>query len=607
MKLSLRWRILFLTALAPLLLAAAALYTVHHDVAQHVDDSSLHENLDHSVAVFEGMLATRSRALAGGAKVVAQDPRFFSLLMLGVSQQDTRFTQTVKLMAHDFNAITQTDLFEVLDRRGRVLASTGEAKSTPAARDSFVQAALKGKLSQGVLIEDGAHYQVVAAPVRGDGRVVGVLLLGATIGSNLASELRSQMRCEVTFLNGSRVTGTTLADTADRRALAAELAAIGLGSTTVLQRLGILRVGSGTREFLTIIRHIPDTPRSEAQFYVLQRSFDPEVTFANTIRRDLLAIAAAALILAVLGGLLLGAQILIPIHRLVRGAREMQAGNYDHPLDVRRGDELGYLARQFSDMRQRERAYVGSLEQATRLKSEFIHIASHELRTPISVISGYLDVLAAPESGIVTDKHRRMVDAMRDHLGRLTRVAEHATQIAEVQSERITLDIQLTPLGRLVTTTLGMARASSTGREVRFESEVADSALMVPLDPQRMGEALLNLVTNGVRFTPDGGRVLIRAWVVDEALHIAVEDEGTGIAPDALATLRSHGLSAHEAQHHHSATGLEHGSHGLGLGLPLTRGIVEAHGGELHIESELGRGSVFTVVLPLAESARAAA
>ena len=60
MKLSLRWRILFLTALAPLLLAAAALYTVHRDVAQHVDDSSLHENLDHSVAVFEGMLATRS-------------------------------------------------------------------------------------------------------------------------------------------------------------------------------------------------------------------------------------------------------------------------------------------------------------------------------------------------------------------------------------------------------------------------------------------------------------------------------------------------------------------------------------------------------------------
>jgi len=607
MKLSLRWRILFLTALAPLLLAAAALYTVHRDVADHVDESSLHENLDHSVAVFEGMLATRSRALAGGAKVVAQDPRFFSLLMLGVSQQDARFTQTVKLMAHDFNAITQTDLFEVLDRRGRVLASTGAAKSTPAARDSFVRAALKGQVSQGVLIEDGAHYQVVAAPVLGNGRVVGVLLLGATIGSALASELRSQMRCEVTFLNGSRMTGTTLADTSDRIALAARLAQLRQGQGLVVHRLGILRIGSGSREYLTLVRHIPDTPRSEAQFYVLQRSFDPELTFANAIHRDLLAIAAAALILAVLGGLLLSAQILTPIHRLVRGAREMQGGNYDHPLDVRRGDELGYLAQQFGDMRQRERTYVGSLEQATRLKSEFIHIASHELRTPISVISGYLDVLSHPQNGIVTDKHRRMVVAMREHLDRLTRVAEHATQIAEVQSERIALDIQPTPLGRLVTTALGMARASSTGREVGFQSEIPDPTLLVSVDPQRIGEALLNLLTNGVRFTPDGGQVLVRVQILDETLHLAVEDQGTGIAPDALAALRTHGLAPHEVQHHRSAPGLEHGSHGLGLGLPLTRGIVEAHGGELRVESELGRGSVFTIVLPLSKSLRAAA
>jgi len=606
-RLSLRWRIIFLTALAPLLLGAAALYTVHRDVAQHVDDSSLHENLDHSVAVFEGMLATRSRALVGGAKVVAQDPRFFSLLMLGASQQDVRFTNTVKLMAHDFSAITQTDLFEVLDRRGRVLASAGEAHSTAAARDSFVREALKGRLIQGVLIEDGAHYQIAAAPVRGDGRVVGVLLLGATIGSGLASELRSQMRCEVTFLNGRRVTGTTLADSADRGALHRELDELQLGPGTALHRLGILRIGTGSRQYLSLVRNIPQTPRADAQFYVLQRSFDPEVTFANAMRRDLLALAAMALILAIVGGLLLSSQILAPIHRLVRGAREMQTGNYDHPLDVKRGDELGYLARQFVDMRQRERAYVGSLEQATRLKSEFIHIASHELRTPISVISGFLDVLADPQTPLAADKHQRIIAAMRDHLGRLTRVAENATQIAEVQSERIALDVQPNLLGRLVSTALAMARASSTGRQVRLESEIEDASIMVPVDAQRMGQALLSLVSNGVRFTPDGGCVRVRASIVKDELHLAVADEGDGIAPEALEVLRTHGHGSHAVNHHRSGAGLEHGSHGLGLGLPLTRGIVEAHGGELRIESEVGHGSVFTIVLPLGKSARAAA
>ena len=604
---SLRWRILFLTALAPLLLGAAALFTVHRDVAQHVDDSSLHENLDHSVAVFEGMLATRSRALLGGARVVAQDPRFSSLLMLGVSQRDRRFTNSVKVTAHDFNAITETDLFEVLDRQGRVLASTGEDHSSALARDALVRQALAGQVAQGVLIEDRAHYQVVATPVRGDGRVVGVLLLGATIGPRLASELRNQMRCEVTFLNGARTTGTTLSDSVDRRALATQLAELHLGPNTAIHRLGILRVGTGSREFLTLVRRIPGTPRNGTQFYVLQRSFDPEVSFANAMRRDLLAIAAVALILALVGGWLLSSQILGPIHRLVRGAREMQAGNYDHPLDVHRRDELGYLAKQFSDMRQREQAYVGSLEQATRLKSEFIHIASHELRTPISVIHGCLDLLSNPKAGALTPQQHKLLDAMRDHLGRLTRVAESATQIAELKSERIALDIQPQPLGAVIRAALSLSRAAGAGRAVRIESELDDDKRQIAVDAGRMSQAIMHLVGNGVRFTPDGGCVRVRAGVAGDTLRIAVIDEGDGIPAEQLAALRSHGNATQDSQHHRSASGLEHGSHGLGLGLPLARGIVEAHGGELQIESVLGKGSVFTILLPLEAQERAAA
>ena len=170
MKLSLRWKILLLAVLTPLTLGLATFVTVHRNVNEHVNSSSIHESLAHSASVFESMLETRSRALAGGGQVIAQDPRFFSLLMLGVAQRDYRFVATVKGMATDFNRITQTDLFEVVDRHGKLLASVGPAESDHIGRNAMVREALRGKPVQGVLAENGSHYQVALTPVTADGR-----------------------------------------------------------------------------------------------------------------------------------------------------------------------------------------------------------------------------------------------------------------------------------------------------------------------------------------------------------------------------------------------------------------------------------------------------
>src|SRR5262245_38892015 len=195
MRFSLRWKILLVALLAPATLGVATLLTVNRNVTRHVDSSSIHETLAHSESVFESMLRTRSRELAGMAQVIVQDPRFFSLLMLDASQRDARFVSTVHEMAHDFSRIAQTDLFEVLDRRGRGLASVGSARSTKGSLDRLAARALKGRTVEAILVEPDAHYQVVLAPVKADGRIVGALVLGAAIDQGLAEELRSQMRC----------------------------------------------------------------------------------------------------------------------------------------------------------------------------------------------------------------------------------------------------------------------------------------------------------------------------------------------------------------------------------------------------------------------------
>jgi signal transduction histidine kinase len=603
-RFSLRWKILLLAALAPATLGAATFVTVSHNVTEHVNSSSLHESLEHSVAVFESMLRTRSRELAGSARVIAQDPRFFSLLMLEPSQRDSRFVETVRGMARDFNRIARTELFEVLDRRGAVLASVGPASTTRESRETLVRATLRDGSRQGVLVTSDAQYQVALTPVVADGRVVGVLLLGSQIGKDLARELRSQMRCDVTFLSGSLITGTTLSTREDRAALVQALARKELKTSPSAQRAPVQQIQVPNGAYLTVVRSIPESdPESlYPQIYVLQRSFDPETSFQRTMEKDLLLLGAVALVVALLTGFLFSDHILRPVQSLVQVAQEMERGNYDHPLEVERNDEIGYLTERFSDMRQRERAYLGSLEHVARVKSQFLSLASHELRTPISVLVGYSDLLANGALGPITGPQRKALDTMHQHLGRLTRLAEDAGRFADVKSERLVLEFQDLDVETLVTQAANTARAAGAGRSVEVETRCDPFSGPVEADPSSIEDAIVQLVTNAIRFTPDGGHVEVHAFELEGSLCVAVKDNGVGIDEGRLETLLSHGLLQTEIDRHRTPTGLEFNSTGLGLGLSIARSIVEAHGGRLRGMSRLGEGSTFFLEVPMRQA-----
>lgn len=609
MHFSLRWKILLLVILTPATLGIAALLTVRRNVNAHVNASSIHESLEHSVAVFESMLRTRSRALVGGAQVIVQDPRFFSLLMLGPTQRDSRFVSTVRGMANDFNQITQTDLFEVIGRRGRVLASVGDVKSTRVARDSLVRLAMRGRMVEGILVESRGHYQVALAPVYADQQVVGVLLLGAEVGPTLAKALREQMRCEVTFLSGGTITGSTLEQPGDLTALMRMVRGLDLGPQARLEELGVQRVNGPREPYLTLVRRIPGSDPSSPQLFVMQRSFDPETTFRKAMERDMTTLAVIALIAALVTGLLFGEHILRPIQRLVRGAQEMERGNYDHPLDVRSDDELGYLGERFEDMRARERETLRSMEQAARIKSEFLTLASHELRTPISVLSGYRDLLAGGQLGPLQPRQQQAVDAMQTFLARLTTVAEDAARFARIKGERLVLAIERSDPEPLVRRAVGAALAAGARRSVQVESAFEGVDGTVDVDAQALEQAVFHLVANGIRFTPDGGRVTVRVWKTPDTLCIEVKDSGVGMPREKLDAVLSHGLLVVPTNHHRSSTGLDFNSAGLGLGLSIVRGIVEAHDGILRGETALGTGSTFTIEVPLrhARETRAAA
>ncbi|NOT33548.1 MAG: HAMP domain-containing protein [Candidatus Eisenbacteria bacterium] len=596
---SLRWKILVLVLLTPAVLAAATLLTVNRNVSAHVDSSSIHESLEHAVSVFESVLQTRSRELAGGARVIARDPRFFSLLMLGPSQSDSRFVATMRGMAKDFNQIAQTDVFEVLDRRGRVLASVGAASSSRDARAGFVRAVLKGQPVEGILVERKLHFQVALTPVFADGRIVGALLMGREIGPALAHELRTMMKSEVTFVSGAEITGTTLEGPKERAALLAELARLSADPAVDPNLRPVERVKAGGQEFLTLVRRLPGSDPGAAQWYAMQRSFDPETEFAGRMRRHLLVLAAIALLAAGITGLLFSEQILRPIQSLVQGAREMEKGNYDYPLKVKNNDELGYLANRFADMRRQARAYFGGLEQAERLKSRFLAVASHELRTPISVLIGYHDVLANGELGAINPAQAGALQKMRSHLDRLTRLAEDSARFARVTGERLELDFQPQDVQSLVREAVNAGRAAGSGRSVRVEFVCEAGDLTIEADSQSLAHAIFQLVANGIRFTPDGGRVDVRVTRHGERLHVEVRDSGIGIDVEGIGSALANGFSAADSLTYHSARGLEFNARGLGLGLPIASAIVQAHGGTIRAQKGAEGGSLFVIDVPL--------
>jgi signal transduction histidine kinase len=274
----------------------------------------------------------------------------------------------------------------------------------------------------------------------------------------------------------------------------------------------------------------------------------------------------------------------------------MARGRGDAPLERGRRDELGVLATQFDQMRQRQRVYVEHLEEVARAKSEFIAVASHELRTPIAIILGWRDLLGTGKLIPPDARFDEGLEAIGQACGTLERIAVDATRMAEAGDDAAEREpCELSPLLEGV---VKAVREAARGRRVTISLQVADAAATARVDASGLAEAVDALCRNGVRFTPDGGSVRVEATTESSRLLVAVRDNGIGLSPGLRARLSEATFAPRDSGHHHTGRGLEFNRPGLGFGLALARRVAEAHGGELRIQGEEGRGSTFTLVLP---------
>jgi PAS domain S-box-containing protein len=245
---------------------------------------------------------------------------------------------------------------------------------------------------------------------------------------------------------------------------------------------------------------------------------------------------------------------------------------------------------QLENLRLEERSR--QVEATSRLKSEFIANMSHELRTPLNGIIGFAEFLVDGKPGTLNPKQKEYLADILNSGKHLLELINNILDLAKVEAGKMELNLETFAVETAVGEVSAVVRGIANKKGIKLTSTVAPELGRLTLDPLKFKQVCYNLLSNAVKFTKPGGNVEIRAFPrEDDCLELRVMDTGIGIKPEDLQRL------FREFEQIGSGASLRY--EGTGLGLALTRKIVELQGGTIGVESEVGQGSRFTVVLPL--------
>jgi PAS domain S-box-containing protein len=234
---------------------------------------------------------------------------------------------------------------------------------------------------------------------------------------------------------------------------------------------------------------------------------------------------------------------------------------------------------------------------ADRLKDEFFGLVSHELRTPLTSIIGYAELLNELESENLSAQGRRFVEVIERNSRRELNLVGDLLMLTRISAGTFEIDIGTADLAEIAEAAVEAARPAAEKAELELVLERPEHAALAA-DRHRLGQVADNLVSNAIKFTPRGGRVTVRVAEEGDRVVLAVTDTGIGIAADEIEKLFERMYRSAEASRRHIQ--------GTGLGLTIAKAIVEAHGGAIEVESELGAGTTFKVVLARRQPSRAA-
>lgn len=302
-------------------------------------------------------------------------------------------------------------------------------------------------------------------------------------------------------------------------------------------------------------------------------------------RRALLLAAGGAMLFAIVVGLLVSGRLTAPLRALTVAAGHMSEGDLSARAPARGRGEIGQLGRQFNLMAERLEASFAELAAERDALRHFIADASHELRTPITALKNFIELL----QGAAADDPKARSEFLAEsqvQIERLGWITGNLLDLSRLDAGLVSLDLTDCTAYELIQAATGPFVTLAREKGVALTIHLPAEPVAVRCDRQRVVLALSNLLDNAIKFVPPGGQVGVGAEADDQAIRLWVRDTGPGIDPEERPHL-------FERSHRGQGNGA-----GLGLGLAIVKGIAQAHGGRVHVESTLGAGSLFTIELP---------
>ena len=347
------------------------------------------------------------------------------------------------------------------------------------------------------------------------------------------------------------------------------------------EALSSLKVG----KYIALLEHLITTSEHALRVRTTDRV---EAATDATARAERVALMSliVSLVLAGLIALWLVRSISGPIYNLEAGMHAVEQGDFSFRLKIPpdRDDEFGRLSAGYESM-------VNRLAHLDKLKAEFISIASHELKTPINVIMGYIELLQEGIYGTLSESQQEVCNTIAAQANNLTRLVRRLLDVSRFEAGGGKLECRQFRLQNLLDTLKSSFNVLAMQRGVEFHvSQSSDLPVEVRWDEDRMNEVVGNLLANAFKFTPRGGRVELSVWRVKDHIQIRVNDTGAGIPAEQVPRIFQKFFQADNQAKAAIA--------GTGLGLTIAKQIVDAHQGTITVESQVGVGTTFTITLP---------
>jgi PAS domain S-box-containing protein len=269
------------------------------------------------------------------------------------------------------------------------------------------------------------------------------------------------------------------------------------------------------------------------------------------------------------------------VSAVFRAARRVVQASFS-PVYLRESDPLTIVA-VFRD--------ITAEAELDRIKSELISMVAHELRTPMTSITGYVDLLMLGMLGPVTDKQSEFLQVVKGNATRLLTLANDLLDVSQIESDGLKLNLEHVSAADVVADAIIALEKQIEGKEQTLLVQVPRDLPVVTADRDRMIQVFTNLISNAKKYSPRGSQIEIHGRRVNGHLEVAVKDSGIGIAPEDKKRLFTRFFRANNA--------VSTQEDGTGLGLAICLEIVERHGGEIQVDSVLGKGSTFRILLPI--------